>query len=660
MNGRGRLGFLIACLVLASGALGADPAVAERRLALVIGNASYQNAPPLERPVADAAEVAAALERQGFEVDLLTDLDGAGLQDALRNFGYAAPTADVALFFFSGHGLSVAERSFLLPVDAQLRRERDLVYEALPLDLVLDETGQARGLGLVILDASRENPLGERLRATLGPIGARQVEDGIGRIDEVPGETLVAVSARPGTTSIEPEDGPSPFVAALLDHLEEPGLELDFLFRKVRDNVLSMTGRRQDPRTYDTLGAEPFYFRSQPNRAPVIGRIEPLEVRDDAGPTTLGLPRPDDPDGDEVTVEVAGLPDHGVISREGQPLSVGDRLAADQLAGLRYEPERNFSGEAGMFDLMIEDAKGAIVGARLPVVVEASNRPPIVPERQELRVSAVPLNLQTPIDPDGDELTIEITSLPKTGVIRDGGRLLQVGDQLSPISFAGLVLVTENGTANGIFGFRVTDERGASRESEVDIALRTGTSARAAPAPGAAPAPAPVAAPEPPEEPGEKPEPVVATPAPPPPPNEVAVVPARPAPPPPASTEVPVVPAWPAQSAETITAGEGGTGGDAETGDTGPDKPVMYRTTRMSNIRKEPRVEAERVATVPPDTLLEVTGEADGQNWYRVKTEDGRSGYIYFALVRPATMNAIKAKLPTIRSIGEIKTSPDK
>jgi hypothetical protein len=653
MSGRGRLGFLIACLVLAAGVFGADPATAERRLALVIGNATYENAAPLERPVADAAEVAAALGRLGFEVDLQTDLDGPALQDALRNFGYAAPSADVALFFFSGHGLSVAERSFLLPVDARLRRERDLIYEALPLDLVLDETGQARGLGLVILDASRENPLGERLRSALGPVGAQRVIDGIGRIDEVPGETLVAVSTRPGTTSIDLPGEPSPFVAALLEHLEEPGLELDFLFRKVRDNVLETTRRRQDPRTYDTLGAEPFYFRSQPNRPPVIGEIEPLNVRDDAGPTQLGLPRPSDPDGDEITIEVAGLPDHGLVSRDGQPLSVGDRLPADEVVGLRYEPERNFSGEAGMVDLMIEDAKGAMIGARLRIVVEASNRPPIVLERQELRVSAVPLNLQTPIDPDGDDLTIEITSLPETGMIRDGGRILKVGDELSPISFAGLVLVTEQGAANGVFAFRVTDARGASRESEVDIALATGVSARAAaaPAPVAAAAPAPVSE----ERPSEEPEPAaLAT-----------------ATPPPAPTKVPVVPARPVVPAKTITAGEGGTGsggtksaeklnGETETADEGPAKPAMYRTTRMSNIRKQPRVEAERVATVPPDTLLEVTGQADGQNWYHVKTEDGRSGYIYFALVRPATMNAIKAKLPTVRSIGEIQTSPDK
>ena len=136
-------GWLIFCLILLAPCLALQAQTAERRLALVIGNADYQNAAPLVHPVRDAAEVAAVLEKLGFAVDLQTDLDERSMQDALRNFGYAAPSADVALVFFSGHGIQVGGVSYLLPVDAVLRRERDLVYEALPLDLVLAEAAQA-------------------------------------------------------------------------------------------------------------------------------------------------------------------------------------------------------------------------------------------------------------------------------------------------------------------------------------------------------------------------------------------------------------------------------------------------------------------------------------------------------------------------------------
>lgn len=631
MGGSGRLSFLLVCLACATGIALTDPVAAAGRLALVIGNGAYENAPPLDTPVGDAAEMAATLGRLGFEVDLQTDLDGTAMQNALRDFGYRAPSADVALVFFSGHGISIGGENFLLPVDARLRRERDLLYEALPVGLVLDETAQARGLGLVILDASRENPLAEQLRSNVGVIGAQRIADGIGAIEDLPGETLVAVSSRPGTTSIDPPGERSPFVAALLTHLEEPGLELDFLFRKVRDDVLAATRRRQDPRIYDTLGADPFYFRARPNRPPVVGRIEPLRVRDDAGAVALGLPQPTDPDDDRLTIEVAGLPEHGIVTRGGERVAVGDELDAADLAELRYEPERNYAGEAGMVDLMIDDGKGGMAGARLPIVAISSNRPPIVAAPESFRISAVPLNLPAPIDPDGDdrELTIEITRLPETGVIRDGGRMLKVGDELTPTAFASLFLVTENGVANGVFAFRVRDAKGAASDAEVDIAFRTGVAARAVAA-NLAPEPTP------------DPEPAAGDTA----DDQVSETPSVAAAPP-AAAEPP---------GRTIVAGEGNADGAGEADD---DRTALYRTTRMSNIRSEPRVEARRVVTVPADTLLEVTGTADGENWYQVKTEDGQSGYIYFALVRPATMNAIKAKLPTVRSSGEVKTGPD-
>ena len=140
--------------------------------------------------------------------------------------------------FYAGHGIQVAGENYLLPVDATLERERDLLYEALPLNLVMGEVAQAQKLGLVILDACRDNPLAEQLRRALGPIRSRLVGDGLARMENLPSDTMIAFATRPGELAVDGAGEHSPYTAALLKHIEEPGVELNLLFRKVRDTVL--------------------------------------------------------------------------------------------------------------------------------------------------------------------------------------------------------------------------------------------------------------------------------------------------------------------------------------------------------------------------------------------------------------------------------------
>ena len=111
----------------------------ERRIALVIGIGAYQNAPPLANPVADARDIGEALRRLGFEVEEAFEPDFRGLARAVREFGIKAQRADVAVIYYAGHGVQVGRENYLLPVDAKLERERDLLYEALPLELLMGE-----------------------------------------------------------------------------------------------------------------------------------------------------------------------------------------------------------------------------------------------------------------------------------------------------------------------------------------------------------------------------------------------------------------------------------------------------------------------------------------------------------------------------------------
>jgi tetratricopeptide (TPR) repeat protein len=226
-----------------------------RRIALVIGNGSYRVG-PLQNPGNDAAAVATTL-RDILKFDKVIfrrDLVAESFRAALREFSRETVGADLGMVYFAGHGTEVGGRNYLIPVDAALTKASDLELETVALDAVLAQLDGVRKLRLVILDACRNNafPLAGATRRT---------GRGLSRIE--PDEnTLVIYAAKDGTTADDGVGGAhSPFTAALLKHIATPGLELRFLFGKVRDDVLVATRRAQQPYVYGTLGGEPVFLR---------------------------------------------------------------------------------------------------------------------------------------------------------------------------------------------------------------------------------------------------------------------------------------------------------------------------------------------------------------------------------------------------------------
>src|SRR5262249_54693637 len=138
----------------------------------------------LANPVHDAEAMADAFRGVGFDVQLLLDPDYARLVRALREFGVRAQNSDAAVVFYAGHGLQVDHENYLLPVDATLERERDLVYEALPLTQFLMEASQARKISIIILDACRDNPFAERLARSAPPGRQSQSRSGLARVED--------------------------------------------------------------------------------------------------------------------------------------------------------------------------------------------------------------------------------------------------------------------------------------------------------------------------------------------------------------------------------------------------------------------------------------------------------------------------------------------
>ena len=236
------------------------PARAETKVALVVGNGAYQNVPELPNPPHDAADVAAAFLRLGFSVRLVTDANYDTMRLALVEFNRKARDAEMAVVFFAGHGMEIGGENWLIPVDAELRSDSDAAQEAISLHAVMLMVSSASKLGLVMLDACRNNPFAAKMRRT---VATRGVDRGLGRIEPI-NNVLVAYAAKDGTTAADGDGRNSPFTAALLKYLETPGLEINFLFRNVRDDVIASTKGEQQPFIYGSLTKEAIYLKPPP------------------------------------------------------------------------------------------------------------------------------------------------------------------------------------------------------------------------------------------------------------------------------------------------------------------------------------------------------------------------------------------------------------
>jgi hypothetical protein len=237
----------------------ATQAAAAGRFALVIGNGEYQNAPRLPNPVNDARDVAAAFERLGFSVKLLGNGTFDAMRRALLEFAPQAQAAEIAVVFFAGHGLEIRDENWLIPVDAEMKMDIATGQEAVSLGSIMPIVSRARKLGLVILDACRDNPFGKQLQMSQP---ARSLPGrGLASI-EPPGSVLVVFAAKHGTTADDGSGRNSPFTTALLHNLELPGLEINYLFRNIHDEVYRATQQRQEPYMYGTLSREPIYLKA--------------------------------------------------------------------------------------------------------------------------------------------------------------------------------------------------------------------------------------------------------------------------------------------------------------------------------------------------------------------------------------------------------------
>jgi len=246
-QGKFNMRFLILVSAIAAFLTSGNAALADKRVAFVVGNGAYKNVAQLPNPAVDAKSMAKVLRNVGFDVVEGTNLTRDKMTEKLLDFGKKAEGADVAVFFYAGHGIAVNGANYLLPVDADLKSEMDVkLGAAINVDLSLEQTMADAKVKLVFLDACRDNPFADKIRSAKA---TRSVSVASGLADMTTGEgTLIAFATGPGQTALDGEVGTnSPFTRALIANIAAPGVEIQQAMTSVRAQVNEETNKGQLP-----------------------------------------------------------------------------------------------------------------------------------------------------------------------------------------------------------------------------------------------------------------------------------------------------------------------------------------------------------------------------------------------------------------------------
>jgi uncharacterized caspase-like protein len=236
------LALSLICMLMTAHAANAD-----KRVAFVVGNGAYKNVAQLPNPPIDAKAMASVLRNVGFEVVEGTDLTRDAMTARLLDFGKRAQGADVAVFFYAGHGIAISGTNYLLPVDADIKSEMDVkLGNAINIDVTLDQTMGDAKVKLVFLDACRDNPFAAKIKPN-SPTRSVLVQQGLAEMKSGEG-TLIAFATGPGQTALDGQEGAnSPFTKALIAHITQPGVEIQQAMTEVRAQVNEETNKGQLP-----------------------------------------------------------------------------------------------------------------------------------------------------------------------------------------------------------------------------------------------------------------------------------------------------------------------------------------------------------------------------------------------------------------------------
>ncbi|WP_206075327.1 caspase family protein [Mesorhizobium tamadayense] len=440
---------LLAALILVC--FTAFEAHADGRVALVIGNSEYRNIPALRNPDTEAEDVSKTFRLAGFQVFVAKDVTKLQFEERFRNYLAAADGADLAVVYYSGHGLQIGGENFLIPVDASLKDAADIEVQAIKLDDVLQQLRSKSKIQVIILDACRNNPFPRKdywLRdqlITASGTGLAEVKSSQ--------NTLIAFATGPGAIAYDGTGKLSPFSSAFSRRALAPNQEIRTVMAAVRRDVVKATDGKQVPWENSSLIDEVVLMRraNRPALPPVLEKVVPSGV----GPVALGLPEPVDVDGAAVTVSIEKAPAFGRLMLDGKPVATGKAIqgkdlprlkmdapklvgAPEQVDTLAYITRNDWGGESqGILLLRVKNGEGA-EGKQIMASLKAEQKQEVLErglhvtgaveaiENRDVSipvgVGPVPLKLDFPTkDPD---VGLKLASYPATGTLSLPDRIL--------------------------------------------------------------------------------------------------------------------------------------------------------------------------------------------------------------------------------------------
>jgi uncharacterized caspase-like protein len=282
--------YWIAAFSIATFLFSGEAALADKRVAFVVGNAAYKNVPQLPNPAIDAKTMVSTLRNVGFDVVEGINLTRDKMSEKLIEFGRKSEGADVAVFYYAGHGIAVNGTNYLLPVDADLKSEMDVkLGAAINVDTTLEQTMQDAKVKLVFLDACRDNPFAAKIRSAKATRGVT-VDSGLAAMNSGEG-TMIAFATGPGQTALDGDKGSnSPFTRALVANITQPGVEIQQAMTKVRAQVNEETSKNQLPWGHTNLIGSVYLNQAS---LPAEGKADSAKADAPVGNTTAAAPASD-------------------------------------------------------------------------------------------------------------------------------------------------------------------------------------------------------------------------------------------------------------------------------------------------------------------------------------------------------------------------------
>jgi TPR repeat protein len=360
---------LTALAALAALAFASAAEAAGRRVALVIGNAAYASLPPLVNSVNDSGKVRDTLRDAGFDTFYGSDLTRIDLEALIQRFFRAADNADIAIVYYSGHGVQVGGDNFIVPVDTKLATPYDIEQQTVKVADIFNYVSVHSRAQLIFLDACRNNPfkidrfwIGDTLKVADSRQGLARSDYGVG--------SLIAFSTEPGAVAYDGTGQLSPYTSALVRHITAPNEEIRRALTLVRREVIAATGGRQVPWENSALVDDVYLMPAPP--APSVPAMVRVSVPVGEAPSAIKLPRPQRASDDGLIVRIEQMPDQGKLLLDGKPFDTIRVLSAEDLDHLSFDAKGLAQGAIGLVTFVVADKWQQTARGVVAVTVDAA------------------------------------------------------------------------------------------------------------------------------------------------------------------------------------------------------------------------------------------------------------------------------------------------